>query len=244
MFSNEEVAEVLQYLAENPDGISSARTWQLSNMVEELRKLLDNRPIPLPAVAEVFRGPGDGDFETDTFDVILAAVGNNRIHVIKALREVLDITLQESKDMTESDVFEGGYGPGIKCGVSLEEANEIRAKLSEAGATVVITQHSGLEMNEADAFDVVLVDVGCNKIQVIKTIRELTGLGLKDSKEMTEGFTYHAHWTIKQLCEKGRFVARGLSKFNAEMFRLSMAEAGAKVILMNGRGQRWLRLKT
>ena len=69
--------------------------------------------------------------EKDTFDVILTAAGGNKIAVIKVVREVVaGLGLKEAKDLVD------GAPKPLKEGVSKAEAEEIKTKLTEAGATV------------------------------------------------------------------------------------------------------------
>jgi len=68
-----------------------------------------------------------------------------------------------------------------------------------------------------DAFDVVLTDVGDKKINVIKVVREVTSLGLKEAKDLVDG----APKTVKE----------GVSKAEAEEIKKKFAEAGAKIDL-------------
>lgn len=70
---------------------------------------------------------------------------------------------------------------------------------------------------EKDSFDVVLADVGGAKLNVIKVVREITGLGLKEAKELVES----APKAIKE----------GASKDDAEAIKAKLEEAGAKVEL-------------
>ena len=70
---------------------------------------------------------------------------------------------------------------------------------------------------EKSAFDVVLKDAGANKIQVIKAVREITGLGLKEAKELVDG----APKTLKE----------GVAAAEAEEMKAKLAEAGAVVEL-------------
>lgn len=70
--------------------------------------------------------------EKTEFDVILTAVGDKKINVIKAVREVTNLGLKEAKDLVE------GAPKPIKEGVSKEEAEEIKKKFEEAGATVEV----------------------------------------------------------------------------------------------------------
>jgi len=70
--------------------------------------------------------------EKTEFDVILSAVGEKKINVIKAVREVTSLGLKEAKDLVE------GAPKPVKEGVAKEEAEEIKKKFEEAGATVEI----------------------------------------------------------------------------------------------------------
>jgi large subunit ribosomal protein L7/L12 len=70
--------------------------------------------------------------EKTEFNVVLAAVGDKKINVIKAVREVTSLGLKEAKDLVE------GAPKPVKEGVSKEEAESIKKKFEEAGATVEI----------------------------------------------------------------------------------------------------------
>lgn len=69
-------------------------------------------------------------------------------------------------------------------------------------------------VEEKTEFDVVLVDAGASKINVIKELRAITGLGLKEAKDLSE---------------KGGAIKEGISKEDAEKFRAQLEGAGAKV---------------
>ena len=70
--------------------------------------------------------------EKSEFDVILTAAGASKINVIKEVRAITSLGLKEAKDLVE------GAPKPIKEGVSKEEAEEIKGKLEEAGATVEV----------------------------------------------------------------------------------------------------------
>ena len=91
------------------------------------------------AVAAPAAGAGAGGGEAAApaeekteFDVILQAVGGNKINVIKVVREVTALGLKEAKDLVEA------APKPVKEGVSKEEAETIKQKLSDAGATVEV----------------------------------------------------------------------------------------------------------
>jgi large subunit ribosomal protein L7/L12 len=70
--------------------------------------------------------------EKTEFDVVLQAAGGNKINVIKVVREITALGLKEAKDLVEA------APKAVKEGVSKEEAEAIRAKLADAGATVEV----------------------------------------------------------------------------------------------------------
>ena len=70
--------------------------------------------------------------EKTEFDVILQAIGGNKINVIKVVREVTALGLKEAKDLVEA------APKAVKEGVSKDEAETIKQKLSDAGATVEV----------------------------------------------------------------------------------------------------------
>lgn len=70
--------------------------------------------------------------EKTEFDVVLQAVGGNKINVIKVVREVTALGLKEAKDLVEA------APKAVKEGVSKEEAETIKQKLTDAGATVEV----------------------------------------------------------------------------------------------------------
>jgi large subunit ribosomal protein L7/L12 len=89
------------------------------------------------AVAAPAAGGGGGEAaapaeEKTEFDVILQAIGGNKINVIKVVREVTALGLKEAKDLVEA------APKAVKEGVSKEEAETVRQKLADAGATVEV----------------------------------------------------------------------------------------------------------
>lgn len=104
----------------------------------DLAKLLEDKwgvsaaAAPV-AVAAVAGGDAGAAAEEKTeFDVVLAAAGEKKINVIKEVRGITGLGLKEAKDLVE------GAPKAVKEGVSKDEADEIKAKLEEAGATVEV----------------------------------------------------------------------------------------------------------
>ena len=102
----------------------------------ELSKLLEEK-WGVSAAAAVAVAPGaatTGGAEAaeakDSFDIVLAAVGDSKINVIKEVRAITSLGLKEAKDLVEA------APKPVKEGATKEEAEEIKKKLEEAGATV------------------------------------------------------------------------------------------------------------
>ena len=75
---------------------------------------------------------GDAAADKTEFDVVLANAGDNKIKVIKAVREITGLGLKEAKEIVD------GAPKTLKEGVSKEEAEDMKAKLAEVGATVEV----------------------------------------------------------------------------------------------------------
>ena len=82
------------------------------------------------AAAPAAAGPAAAAEEQSEFDVVLASFGEKKVAVIKAVREATGLGLKEAKDLVES------APAAIKEGVNKAEAEELKKKLEEAGATV------------------------------------------------------------------------------------------------------------
>jgi large subunit ribosomal protein L7/L12 len=87
--------------------------------------------VAAPAAAAAGEAAAPAEEQTE-FDVVLQAVGGNKINVIKVVREVTALGLKEAKDLVEA------APKAVKEGVSKEEAETVRQKLADAGATVEV----------------------------------------------------------------------------------------------------------
>ena len=99
----------------------------------------------------------------------------------------------------------------------LVKACEEEFGVSAAAGVVVAAGAAGEAAEEKDEFDVELTEVGANKVKVIKVVREITGLGLKEAKEMVDGAP--------------KVVKEGASKAEAEDIKTKLEAEGAKVNL-------------
>ena len=86
-----------------------------------------------------------------------------------------------------------------------------------AGVVVAAAAEGGAAADEKDEFDVELVSAGASKVKVIKVVREITGLGLKEAKELVDGAP--------------KVVKEGVSKAEAEEIKTKLEAEGAEVNL-------------
>lgn len=103
---------------------------ELSKKLEETWGVSAAAPV---AVAAAPAGGGEAAAaaeEKDSFDVVLAAVGDKKINVIKEVRAITGLGLKEAKDLVE------GAPKPVKEAVGKDEAEQLKKKLEEAGATV------------------------------------------------------------------------------------------------------------
>jgi len=114
------------------DAVSEMSVLELSELVKALEdKFGVQAAMPVAAAAGAAGAPAAGAAEEKTeFNVVLAAVGSQKIPVIKAVREITNLGLKEAKDLVE------GAPKAIKEGLNKEQAEELKKKLEEVGATV------------------------------------------------------------------------------------------------------------
>ena len=117
--------------------------------------------------------------------------------ITNILEEIKSLTILELNDLVKAVEEEFGVSAAAPVGV-----------VAAAGAAAPAAE-------EKTEFDVILASFGAKKLDVIKVVRELTGLGLKDAKDLVEG----APKTIKE----------GVSKDEADQVKAALTEAGATV---------------
>ncbi len=115
--------------------IEKASIVDINDLVQELEDKFGitamAAPVAVPGAAAGGAGEAAAEEKTE-FEAVLTAVGDKKINVIKAVREVTSLGLKEAKDLVEA------APKAIKEGVSKEEAEGIKKKFEEAGATVEI----------------------------------------------------------------------------------------------------------
>ncbi|MCI9415020.1 MAG: 50S ribosomal protein L7/L12 [Clostridiales bacterium] len=122
--------------------------------------------------------------------------------VLKMIEDVKALTVMELSELVKA--LEEEFG------VSAAAPVAVAAAPAAGGAAAPAAE-------EKTEFDVILAEVGANKINVIKVVREVTGLGLKEAKEVVDGAP--------------KAVKEGASKDDAEEIKKKLEEAGAKVEL-------------
>jgi large subunit ribosomal protein L7/L12 len=103
---------------------------ELKNKIEEEWGVTAAAPVAVAATGGAAGGDGAAAEEKTSFDVVLAETGGQKIQVIKVVRAVTGLGLKEAKDLVDS------APKPVKEGVAQEEADQIKAQLEEAGATV------------------------------------------------------------------------------------------------------------
>jgi len=113
--------------------ISNMSVLEMSELVKEMEDKFGVSAAAAAVAAPVAAGAGDAAApaeEKTEFDVILTSIGEKKINVIKEVRGITGLGLKEAKEAVES------APKAIKEGVSKEEAEEVKKKLEEAGASV------------------------------------------------------------------------------------------------------------
>lgn len=118
---------------------------------------------------------------------------------LKALAEQLvNLTVKDVKEL--ADILENDYG------------------IKPAAAAIAVAAAGGGDgpaVEEKTSFDVILINSGASKLNVVKVVKDLTGLGLKEAKELVDGAP--------------KPVKEGVSKEEAESIKAQLVEAGAEV---------------
>jgi len=118
-------AQVLTYL-------ENANMMEISDLISDIEEKFGvTAAAPVAAVAAAPAGGGEAAAEEkDEFDVVITSAGSSKISVIKAVRTMTALGLKEAKELVDS------APKAIKEGVSKAEAEEVKAQLEEAGASV------------------------------------------------------------------------------------------------------------
>jgi len=118
----------LAKIVDELSSLSVLEAAELSKMLEEKWGVSAAAPVAVAAAG----APAAAAEEKTAFDVILATAGAQKINVIKVVRELTGLGLKEAKDLVE------GAPKAVKTGVAKEEAETMKKKLTEVGATIEV----------------------------------------------------------------------------------------------------------
>ena len=112
--------------------IGGMTVLELSEFVDAFKEKFNGTAVAVAPAAGAADGGADAAEEQDEFDVVLEGIGDKKIQVIKVVREVTSLGLKEAKDLVDS-------APStVREGLSKDEAEQVKAKLEEQGATVAL----------------------------------------------------------------------------------------------------------
>ncbi len=125
------MATNLEKIVDDLSALTVLEAAELSKMLEEKWGVSAAAPVAVAAAAGGDEAAGASE-EKDSFDVVLTGFGDKKINVIKEVRAITGLGLKEAKDLVE------GVPKPVKEGAAKDEADEIKSKLEEAGATVEV----------------------------------------------------------------------------------------------------------
>lgn len=125
---HKEIPEKFQDIVKKIDALTVVELSELIKVLEDKFGVSATMMAGVPASAEASAGKE----EKTAFDVILSSAGDQKIQVIKVIREVTGLGLKESKDLADS------APKPVKQGIKKEEADDLKKKLEAAGATAEI----------------------------------------------------------------------------------------------------------
>ena len=114
------------------DTISSMSVMEVVDLIEAMEEKFGVSAAAAVAVAAPGAGEAAAAEEQTEFDVVMSSFGGNKVSVIKAVRGITGLGLKEAKELVESAPAK------IKEGVSKDEAEDMKAKLEEAGASIEV----------------------------------------------------------------------------------------------------------
>jgi len=126
------MSEAIDKIVEQIKGLTLLEASELVKKLEETLGVSAAAAGPVVVAAAAGGGAAAPAEEKTEFTVVLTGVGSNKINVIKAVREVTSLGLKEAKDLVD------GAPKPIKEGINKDEAEAIKKKFTEAGATVEV----------------------------------------------------------------------------------------------------------
>ncbi|MBD3217551.1 MAG: 50S ribosomal protein L7/L12 [candidate division Zixibacteria bacterium] len=125
------MSEVIDQIIESIDKLTVMELAELSKALQDKYGVSAAMPVAAAAAPGAAAG-GEAEEEKTEFDVVLDAIGDKKIQVIKVVRELTSLGLKEAKELVD------GAPNKVKEGVTKEDAEAAKAKLEEVGATIKI----------------------------------------------------------------------------------------------------------
>jgi large subunit ribosomal protein L7/L12 len=126
------MSEVIDKIIESIDKLTVMELAELSKALQDKYGVSAAMPVAAAAVPGAAAGAGEAEEEKTEFDVVLDAIGDKKIQVIKVVRELTSLGLKEAKELVD------GAPSTVKEGVTKEDAEAAKTKLEEVGATIKI----------------------------------------------------------------------------------------------------------
>ncbi len=112
--------------------IGKMTVLEVKALVDAMEEKFGVSPASMAAAPAAAAAPVEAAPEQTEFDVVMTAMGDKKIEVIKAVRSITGLALKEAKDMVESS------NPKVKTGISKDEAEKVKQALVTAGATAEV----------------------------------------------------------------------------------------------------------
>ena len=122
----------VEKIVEMIEGLTALELADLSTALSEKFGVTPMAAMPMGAAMPGAGGDAAAEEEKTEFDVVLSAIGEKKLQVIKVVRAITGLGLKEAKDLVESAPH------AVKEGIAKEDADEIKKKLEEVGATIEI----------------------------------------------------------------------------------------------------------
>ena len=120
----------LEQIVEDLSALTVLEASELAKLLEDKWGVSAAAPVAMAAMPGAGGAAAEAAEEKTEFDVILVSAGDKKINVIKEVRAITSLGLKEAKELVEAG------GKAVKEGASKDEAEELKKKLEEAGATV------------------------------------------------------------------------------------------------------------
>jgi large subunit ribosomal protein L7/L12 len=125
-----ETAGGVEKIVEMIEKLTALELAELAKTLSEKFGVTPMAAVPMGAPGAAPGGEAAAEEEKTAFDVVLSAIGDKKLQVIKVVRAITGLGLKEAKDLVES------APKAVKEGIAKEDAQEIKSKLEEVGATV------------------------------------------------------------------------------------------------------------